>query len=102
MAETPHSGAADLAHVFAYIDKHRDTSIERLLDYLRRPSISAHGLGMAEVAAYLVEMLNRLGLAGRILPTDGWPMVLGQRMDAPGAPTVLLYGHYDVQPPEPL
>jgi hypothetical protein len=44
---------------------------------------------MAEVAAYLKEMPEHLGLAGWIVPADGWPMVLGRRMDVPGAPTVL-------------
>ena len=92
----------DLADVFAYIDDHRQPFIDRLIDYVRRPSISAHGLGMGEVAEYIVAVMNRLGLNARIVPTAGWPMVLGQRSDAPGAPTVLLYGHYDVQPPEPL
>lgn len=103
MTETPQSEpSVDVSNVFAYVDRHRDAFINRLLDYLRRPSISAHGLGMAEVAGYLVDMFDRLGLAGRIISTDGWPMVLGKRVGVPGAPTVLLYGHYDVQPPEPL
>ncbi|CAA9287616.1 MAG: Acetylornithine deacetylase/Succinyl-diaminopimelate desuccinylase and related deacylases [uncultured Chloroflexia bacterium] len=93
---------ADLTDVFAYVDRHREGSIERLIDYLRRPSISAHGLGMAEVAEYIAEIMRGLGLEVRIAPTAGWPMVLGRRTDVPGAPTVILYGHYDVQPPDPL
>jgi acetylornithine deacetylase/succinyl-diaminopimelate desuccinylase-like protein len=92
----------NLADVYAYVDAHRQHFIDRLLDYVRRPSISAHGLGMAEVAGYLVETLDGLGMGARLMPTAGWPMVLGRRDDAPGAPTVLLYGHYDVQPPDPL
>jgi len=92
----------DLADVFAYVDAHRQAFIDRLIDYVRRPSISAHGVGMDDVAEYIAEVMNRLGLEVRILPTPGWPVVLGRRADAPGAPTVLLYGHYDVQPPDPL
>jgi acetylornithine deacetylase/succinyl-diaminopimelate desuccinylase-like protein len=92
----------DLRDLFAYVDAHRQDFLDRLIDYVRRPSISAHGLGIAEVAAYIADVMNRLGLAARIIPTDGWPMVLAERNDVPGAPTVLLYGHYDVQPPDPL
>lgn len=92
----------DLTDVFAYVDRHRQEFIERLIDYLRRPSISAHGIGMDEVTQYLKAMLEQLGLSAQIVPTAGWPVVLGRRTDAPGAPTVLLYGHYDVQPPDPL
>lgn len=92
----------DLSDVFAYVDDQRDAFLARLIDYVRRPSISAHGIGMGEVATYLLELLSRLGLDAQIMPTAGWPMVLGRRSDAPGAPTVLLYGHYDVQPPDPL
>ncbi|MBP7692413.1 MAG: M20/M25/M40 family metallo-hydrolase [Anaerolineales bacterium] len=91
-----------LPPVFDYIERHRSAFIDRLADYLRRPSISAHGLGMAEVADYLVAWLGRLGLDAQLMATPGWPMVLGRRDDQPGAPTVLLYGHYDVQPPDPL
>jgi acetylornithine deacetylase/succinyl-diaminopimelate desuccinylase-like protein len=92
----------DLAALFAYVDAHRQVWIDRLIDYVRRPSISAHGIGMAEVAAFLVDQLGKLGMETQLLPTPGWPMVLARRHDAPGKPTVLLYGHYDVQPPEPL
>lgn len=92
----------DLDDVFAYIDRHRQAFIDRLIDYVRRPSISAHGIGMGEVAEYITQVMNRLGLEAQTVPTAGWPVVLGRRTDAPGAPTVLFYGHYDVQPPDPL
>jgi acetylornithine deacetylase/succinyl-diaminopimelate desuccinylase-like protein len=96
------SGVPVLGDVFAYIDGRRQSFLDRLIDYLRLPSISTLGVGMVEVADYLAVALDRLGLQPRVLPTAGWPIVLGARHDAPGAPTVLLYGHYDVQPPDPL
>jgi len=88
--------------VFDYIDHNQHKFIDRLIDYLRRPSISAYGIGMDEVADYLIIWLTRLGFKAQLMPTPGWPMVLGHRFDRPVKPTVLLYGHYDVQPPEPL
>ncbi len=97
-ADTPPA----LAPVFAYVDAHRDDFLRRLIDYVRRPSISAHGLGIAEVADYIAAILRQMGLDTRIVPTAGWPVVLAQRIESPGVPTVLLYGHYDVQPPDPL
>jgi acetylornithine deacetylase/succinyl-diaminopimelate desuccinylase-like protein len=69
---------------------------------VRHPSISAQNVGVAEVAQLLVKMLAEVGLETRLLPSPGYPMVLGRWDQAPGAPTVLLYGHYDVQPPDPL
>jgi acetylornithine deacetylase/succinyl-diaminopimelate desuccinylase-like protein len=92
----------ELSDVFQYIDARRDDYLARLIDYVRRPSISAHGLGIAETADYIAAVLDGLGMGAQVLPTAGWPIVYGERLDAPGAPTVLLYGHYDVQPPEPL
>jgi acetylornithine deacetylase/succinyl-diaminopimelate desuccinylase-like protein len=91
-----------LADVFAHVDEHRQEFIDRLIDYVRRPSISAHGLGIAEVAEFIAGVLNDLGFNARVMPTAGWPMVFGERLGVEGAPTVLLYGHYDVQPPDPL
>lgn len=93
---------AHLTAVFTHIDQQRDAFINRLLDYVRQPSISAHGVGMAEVADFLLERLHALGMTAELRPTAGWPMVVGRRFDAPGKPTVLLYGHYDVQPADPL
>lgn len=99
---TEQSTTPDLSDVFTYIDAHRQEFLERLIDYVRRPSISAQGVGIGEVADYLATMMNELGLETRIVPTQGWPMVLGRRHKQADKPTVLLYGHYDVQPPEPL
>lgn len=92
----------DLHDIFAYIDDHAEIFLSRLLDYLRHPSISAYGEGIAEVAEYMAGAMSQMGLAVQILPADGWPMVVGEYHTGPDAPTVLLYGHYDVQPPDPL
>jgi acetylornithine deacetylase/succinyl-diaminopimelate desuccinylase-like protein len=96
------ANAPDLSAVFHHVDEHRQDFLDRLFDYVSRPSISAHGLGIADVAAYIADVLTRIGLPARVISTAGWPMVLAERNDVPGAPTVLLYGHYDVQPPDPL
>lgn len=92
----------DLSTVFAHIEAHRDDFLFRLIDYVRHPSISAHNIGIREVADLLVDMLTRIGLDAKLMPTSGHPMVLARYDKAPGRPTVLLYGHYDVQPPDPL
>lgn len=93
---------AELNDVFAHIDANQQVFIERLMDYVRRPSISAYGEGIADVAEYIAEVMHRIGLTVQIMPTEGWPMVVGRREELSDAPTVLLYGHYDVQPPDPL
>lgn len=92
----------DLARVLAHVEANRDDFLARLIDYVRHPSISAQDIGIREVATLLVDHLNGLGFQAEAVPTAGHPMVLGRREEAPGKPTVLLYGHYDVQPPEPL
>lgn len=87
--------------IFAHVDANQQRYLARLLDYLRLPSISAEGIGMDAVADTLLDHLQRLGFDARLLPTAGWPMVFGAWRKLPGAPTVLLYGHYDVQPADP-
>jgi acetylornithine deacetylase/succinyl-diaminopimelate desuccinylase-like protein len=98
----PLEASPDLSTVFAYIEENRQSFIDRLIEYLRHPSISAYGEGMGEVADYLIDWLNRLGFNARLVSTPGWPMVMAKLMQSPGKLTVLLYGHYDVQPPDPL
>jgi acetylornithine deacetylase/succinyl-diaminopimelate desuccinylase-like protein len=104
MPNLPASTPPDLSELFARVDAHADDYLARLVDYLRMPSISAHGEGMDVVADYLLAWLQRLGLEAQLIPTPGWPVVFGRARSAanPAAPTVLLYGHYDVQPPDPL
>lgn len=92
----------DLSRVFSYVDSQRSEMLALLVDYLRRPSISAHGEGIAEVADHIAGILRGIGLQTQIIQTDGWPMVFGDMAGPEGSPTVLLYGHYDVQPPDPL
>ncbi len=91
-----------LTAVLDHIDRNRDGFLDRLIDYVRHPSISAQDIGIAEVGQLLVGMLTEIGLETELLPTKGHPMVLARWEKAPGKPTVLLYGHYDVQPPDPL
>ena len=91
-----------LQQVFDHIEANRDSFIERVMDYVRHPSISAHNIGIREVAALLVETLNGLGMEAEAVPTANHPMVLGRRDVSPDKPTIMLYGHYDVQPPDPL
>ncbi len=93
---------AELSRVFAHIDSCRDSFVHRVMDYVRHPSISAQDIGIAEVGSMLLAMLTKLGLEAESIATARHPMILGRWDKHPGAPTVLLYGHYDVQPPEPL
>jgi acetylornithine deacetylase/succinyl-diaminopimelate desuccinylase-like protein len=92
----------NLSDVFVHVDARRADYLARLIDYVRRPSVSAQGVGVAETADYIAGVLDGIGLETRVVPTEGAPMVVARRDGPPGTPAVLLYGHYDVQPPEPL
>jgi acetylornithine deacetylase/succinyl-diaminopimelate desuccinylase-like protein len=95
-------GHPDLEDVFAHVDAHREAFVDRLAGWVRRPSVSATGQGMPEAAGHARELVAAAGLEAEVAATAGWPLVLGHRPGPPGAPTVLVYGHYDVQPPDPL
>jgi acetylornithine deacetylase/succinyl-diaminopimelate desuccinylase-like protein/molybdopterin-guanine dinucleotide biosynthesis protein A len=89
-----------------WVRENRDRHFSELVEFLRIPSISsssAHRQDVARAAAFLEAEMRRLGLDARIFPTEGHPVVYGEWMGA-GAerPTVLVYGHYDVQPVDPL
>ncbi|MFC7136093.1 M20/M25/M40 family metallo-hydrolase [Halobaculum litoreum] len=90
------ASAADAA-IADRIDDYR----ESLFDLLRRPTISATGEGMDAGADAVRDLLAAHGLDARRIETDRYPLVYGERVAAdPDAPTVLFYGHYDVQPAE--
>src|SRR5690606_19975259 len=92
----------NLKPVFAHIEAQEGSFVERLMDYVRHPSISARNIGTREVAAILVDYMQRLGIDAEAVPTSNHPMVLGKCMISPDTPTVMFYGHYDVQPADPL
>lgn len=83
------------------IDERLEGSLEELGRLCAQPSVSAQGLGMQECAELVGEMLQARGFETKILATDGYPVVYGERAGR-GDATLLFYNHYDVQPPEPL
>ena len=70
-----HGLVPDLDPIFAYIDAHAEEYVARLIEYVRMPSISAHGLGMGEVADMLIGRLAAIGMDARLVASAGWPMV---------------------------
>ncbi len=84
---------------------HRAQFEADLGDLLRIPSISTLPANRSDVQAaarWLTEYLGKIGLATELISTQGHPLVYAERTGAPGRPTVLCYGHYDVQPVDPL
>ncbi|MEZ5002661.1 MAG: dipeptidase [Chitinophagales bacterium] len=88
------------------IEKNRQRYLDELLDLLRIPSVSADSKykeDVAKAAAFLAEKLTSAGLDKvEICPTPGHPIVYGEKIIGSSLPTVLVYGHYDVQPADPL
>ncbi len=89
-----------------YLDDHREQFLDDLKAVLRIPSVSAqpdHKGDVAACARHIGDHLKKLGVTRvEVVPTAGHPVVYAEWLGAPGKPTVLLYGHYDVQPVEPL
>jgi acetylornithine deacetylase/succinyl-diaminopimelate desuccinylase-like protein len=89
-----------------FIEGRRDENLAELCELLRIPSISAkseHKLDIERGARWVADHLRAAGFKRvEIIPTNVHPLVYAESLEAPGKPTILFYGHYDVQPPEPL
>jgi acetylornithine deacetylase/succinyl-diaminopimelate desuccinylase-like protein len=89
-----------------HVDENRQRYVDELVEFLRIPSISSASDRRGDVeraAVFLRAEMARLGIDARIFPTPGHPVVYGEWLGAgPGARTILVYGHYDVQPVDPL
>ena len=88
------------------IEANRESHLDELKEFLRIPSVSTkseHKPDIEKAARWVAEKLRAAGLEKvEIEPTKMHPLVYGESLHAPGKPTILIYGHYDVQPAEPL
>ncbi len=84
-----------------YVETHRDRFVAELQDFCRQPSVAAQNWGMREMADKVVARFKKLGADVRLIPVgDGAPVVYAEIGN--GNKTLMIYNHYDVQPPEPL
>ena len=91
---TPHTGALD-----EYIESHLEESLAELGRLVAQPSVAAQGTAMEPCASLVADMLRSRGFSVELPSVPGFPVVLGDRGSGR---TLLIYNHYDVQPPEPL
>lgn len=91
----------DYSKIDAYLEQNLDQSIEELSTLVAQPSVSAQNLGIQECAALVENMLQKRGFDTQVFATGGSPVVFGERKGRSNK-TILIYDHYDVQPPEPL
>src|SRR6186997_1496392 len=93
-------------NVIDFINTNRDRYVEELKAYLAIPSISAlpqHAADVKRCAEWTADEMRRIGMQNvRLVETPGFPVVYGDWLGAEGAPTILFYGHYDVQPVDPV
>ena len=89
-----------------YQEQHQERFLNEMIDLLRIPSVSAKSEHKEDMMRCAEAVKKRLLSAGcdraEVMPTDGYPVVYGEKIIDAKAPTVLVYGHYDVQPAEPL
>lgn len=97
---TDHSEA-----VLRRVERQQEEHLEVLKEYLRIPSISTdpqYEKDVLRCSDFVVEQMRAAGLTAERIETEGYPLVYGEWLGAPGKPTVLFYGHYDVQPVDPI
>jgi len=86
---------------YTYVEKNRGPFIEELKGLCSQPSIAAQGVGLAETASIVLDMLKGRGADARLIEVGGGPPVVYGELGQ-GRKTLVIYDHYDVQPPEPL
>jgi acetylornithine deacetylase/succinyl-diaminopimelate desuccinylase-like protein len=94
-----------MKEILGLLDSNRERHFYELCELLRIPSVSTDPERKGDVkrcAEAVAARLQRAGIQSEIVPTAGHPVVYGEWLQAAGKPTVLVYGHYDVQPPDPL
>jgi len=98
--------SSQLPKVLKSLDQQQDKALERLFELIRIPSVStdpAYAPHCRKAAEWSAAQLAGMGFDAKVVPTTGHPMVVGHDKNAPSnGPRVLFYGHYDVQPPDPL
>lgn len=90
-----------MREVFEYIDHNKQKILDELFDFVRIPSVSPlpeYKGKIRECAEFAAKILKNSGIHGSVMETTGNPVVYGESRQVPGRPTVLIYGHYDVQP----
>jgi acetylornithine deacetylase/succinyl-diaminopimelate desuccinylase-like protein len=97
--------ANDSSDVLARVEAEKEGYLHELEDYLRIPSISTdpdYASDVWRASEFLLEKMQAAGLTAERIETAGHPLIYGEWLGAPGKPTVLFYGHYDVQPVDPV
>ena len=95
----------NLSAIHEAIEINRQSILDHFFELLRMPTISAnpdHKDDLHRAALWLVQYCQNIGLQARILPTSGAPVVFAEHCPYPNLPTLLIYGHYDVQPVDPI
>ena len=95
-----------MQQILTYLEANRDRYLAELKEFIAIPSVSSqteHMNDMRRCADWISNQLRTIGMQNvQIMETAGHPVVYGDWLGAPGKPTVLLYGHYDVQPDDPV
>jgi acetylornithine deacetylase/succinyl-diaminopimelate desuccinylase-like protein len=97
--------SADTSDLDKYLEQNDQRIHDELFEFLRIPSVSArseHNADTSKAAKWLKRTAEKAGMKAKLHKTSGHPIVVAEWRRARGAPTALIYGHYDVQPAEPL